>query len=364
MNYEFSKNDTLVSKGIAIILMYFHHLFYFDDRIVDGNYYNSIGNLWGERLEIFMGSFGKLCVCIFIFLSGYATYKTFIYKNRKSDFVNRKILKFYKIYLIVFAIFVPMGMILGKLKFSMYEFINNVFLLESSYNWEWWFARPFVAVMFFFPLIVRFFKDTDKDKQKNIISIDIIKTVISAVIITTMLPQILDLAFFEHFRETKYYTILKETLSILPSFFSGYIFAKYDLFKRYNSLFTNNFVKIIVSLFAVVAVFDLRFKTGVDMNYDYIYAPIFIISCVNIVNEIKYIKNIFISIGKLSTYMWLMHSFFCYYYFQSYIYRVHNPIIIVCWLTLITYIVSLVIDRSVKFIQNSIKKISNKKEIS
>ena len=78
MNYEFTKNDTLIAKGIAIILMYLHHLFYFDDRIIEGNYYSSIGNLWGEKIEFFAGSFGKLCVCIFIFLSGYATYKTFI----------------------------------------------------------------------------------------------------------------------------------------------------------------------------------------------------------------------------------------------------------------------------------------------
>lgn len=363
MNYEFSKDDTLISKGIAIILMYFHHLFYFDDRIVDGNYYNSIYNLWGQRIEIFMGSFGKLCVAIFIFLSGYATYKTFIYKDRKSDFVNKKIFKFYKIYLIVFVIFVPIGIILGKIKFSIYEFVNNVFLLESSYNWEWWFARPFIALMFFFPLIVRFFKDSDEKKQRNVISIDIMKTIICAVIIITMLPQILDLSFFEHFRETKYYTILIETLRVLPSFFSGYVFAKYDLFKKYNSLFSTNFIRVIISLFTVIAVFDFRFKTGVDMDYDYIYAPIFIISCVNIVNEIKYLKNIFIAIGKLSTYMWLMHSFFCYYYFQSYIYIWHNPIIIVCWLVLVTYVVSFIIDRSVKVVLNSINSIKAKKRV-
>ena len=296
-----------------------------------------------------------------IFLSGYATYKTYIYKNRKSDFVNKKILKFYKIYLIVFVIFVPLGIVLGKLQFSVYEFINNIFLLEISYNWEWWFARPFIVLMFFFPLVVKFFKDDEK--QRNVISVDIIKIIISAVFITTVLPQILNLAFFEHFRETRYYKILQETLSILPSFLSGYVFAKYDLFRKYNSKFNNTFVKIIISLFAILAVFDLRSKTGVDMDYDYIYAPIFIISCTNIINEVKYIKNIFIAIGKLSTYMWLIHSFFCYYYFQSYIYMSHNPIIIVCWLTLVTYIVSFVIDRSVNMIKNCIENIQKTREV-
>lgn len=363
MNYEFTKNDTLIAKGIAIILMYLHHLFYFDDRIIEGNYYSSIGNLWGEKIEFFAGSFGKLCVCIFIFLSGYATYKTFIYKRRKSDFVYKKIIKFYRIYLIVFAIFVPVGMILKDLKFSIYEFINNLFLLESSYNWEWWFARPFVILMFFFPLIVKFFNDSNEEKTKDIISIDIIKVVIAAIIITTILPQILELNFFEAFRKTEYYTVLNEILGILPSFLSGYVFAKYDLFKKYNSLFNNDIIRVSVSIFAVLAVFDFRCKTGVNMDYDYIYAPIFIISCTNIVNRIKYINNMFISIGKLSTYMWLMHSFFCYYYFQSFIYMSHNPIIIVCSLTLITYAVSFVIDRCAKFIEETMKSMKNGKAI-
>lgn len=359
MNYEFSKYDTLIAKGVAVILMYLHHLFYFDYRITGGNYYDSFGYLWGAKAEFFVGSFGKLCVSIFIFLSGYATYKTFIYKNRNSDFVNKKILKFYKIYLIVFAIFVPMGILLGKIKFSVYEFINNIILLKSSYNWEWWFARPFIILMFFFPLIIRFFNDNKEKKQGEKISIDIMKVIFLAVIITTILPQILELPFFDAFRGTEYYSVLNETLGVLPSFMSGYIFAKYKLFERYNSLLKNKIIRFIISALIVAGIFEFRCKTGVNMDYDYIYAPIFIISCTNIINEIKYIKSIFISIGKLSAYMWLMHSFFCYYYFQSFIYMSHNPVIIICTLLVITYIVSFIIDGSVKVIHNSIKNMNN-----
>lgn len=68
MNYEFTKNDTLIAKGIAIILMYLHHLFYFDDRIIEGNYYSSIGNLWGENDRIFCRFIWKtMCLHIYIF---------------------------------------------------------------------------------------------------------------------------------------------------------------------------------------------------------------------------------------------------------------------------------------------------------
>ncbi|MDO5517104.1 MAG: acyltransferase [Clostridium sp.] len=358
-NYGFTKDDTLIAKGVAIILMYIHHLFYFDDRITGGNYYNSMGNLWGAKAEIFFGSFGKLCVCMFIFLSGYATYKTFISKGRSFQFINHKIIKFYKLYLIVFAIFVPMGYFLKKLNFGIYEFVNNLLLLKSSYNWEWWFARPFIVLMFLFPIVIRAFEKTDNrsdnKKNKDVLAIDVIKIICTAIVVTTILPYILKIDFFEPFRKTQYYTILVETLGLLPGFLSGYVFAKYDLFEKYNALLKNNLVNTIVSIFAVVAVFDLRCKTGVDMDYDYLYVPIFIISCTSLINRVSYIKSVAVSIGRLSTYMWLIHTFFCYYYFQSFIFLSHNPIIIVCWLLIVTYSASFVIDKSVKLAERTVK---------
>lgn len=41
-NINFDKLDTLIAKGVAIILMYVYHLYGFPDRIINGNYYNSI----------------------------------------------------------------------------------------------------------------------------------------------------------------------------------------------------------------------------------------------------------------------------------------------------------------------------------
>lgn len=362
-NYKFTKNDTLIAKGVAIILMYIHHLFYFDERIKDGNYYVSIGSLWGAKAEFFWGSFGKLCVCMFIFLSGYATYKTYVSKGRTFNFINNKIIKFYKIYLIVFAIFIPMGYLLNKLDFGVFEFVNNLLLLKSSYNSEWWFARPFIVLMFLFPLIIKVFDTSETDKVKSVLAIDALKVIVTAIVITTILPNILEIDFFEPFRETQYYIILIETLSLLPGFLSGCLFAKYDLYEKYNLLLKNNLINVLVSVFVILAVFDLKCTTGVDMDYDYLYVPIFIISCTSIINRVKYINNAVISIGKLSTYMWLIHSFFCYYYFQSFIFIWHNPIIILSWLLIVTYAASFVIDRCVKFADKLIKNKLNEKSL-
>ena len=61
-----SINDTNALKGIAIILMLIHHLFWkqnglFDDFLLYGDHY-----LVNE-----IGKFSKFCVVFFVFLSGY-----------------------------------------------------------------------------------------------------------------------------------------------------------------------------------------------------------------------------------------------------------------------------------------------------
>ena len=62
---ELSLNDTTVLKGVAIILLLAHHLFY------QGIGYNDIHLYGSHYLVKEIGIVSKLCVAIFVFLSGY-----------------------------------------------------------------------------------------------------------------------------------------------------------------------------------------------------------------------------------------------------------------------------------------------------
>ena len=73
-NIYFSRTDTKIIKGLAIVLMLMHHLWCFPERIAGGalKYLFTIN---GTSSLILFGSFGKICVSIFFFVGGYGIYK-------------------------------------------------------------------------------------------------------------------------------------------------------------------------------------------------------------------------------------------------------------------------------------------------
>lgn len=66
---DISINKSNYLKGIAIILMLIHHLFAYPIRISpDIPVYHIVNSV---DLEMYLGLFGKICVSMFLFLSGY-----------------------------------------------------------------------------------------------------------------------------------------------------------------------------------------------------------------------------------------------------------------------------------------------------
>ena len=62
---ELTLNDTMLLKGIALLLLLAHHLFY------QGIGYNDVHLYGSHYLVKEIGIVSKLCVAIFVFLSGY-----------------------------------------------------------------------------------------------------------------------------------------------------------------------------------------------------------------------------------------------------------------------------------------------------
>ena len=62
---ELTLNDTMLLKGIALLLLLAHHLFY------QGIGYNDVHLYGSHYLVKEIGIISKLCVDIFVFLSGY-----------------------------------------------------------------------------------------------------------------------------------------------------------------------------------------------------------------------------------------------------------------------------------------------------
>jgi uncharacterized membrane protein len=71
--FSFTKYYTEMMKGVAILLMLFHHLFGFPSWFVEGVTYIGIP-FRVNTAEYVLGQFGHICVAIFAFLTGYGMF--------------------------------------------------------------------------------------------------------------------------------------------------------------------------------------------------------------------------------------------------------------------------------------------------
>lgn len=85
--FKFDTKCTKLSKGIAIILMVCNHIYPILDWIYDENKYVSI-MLGSKSLAAYIGGFGKICVAIFAFLTGYGLFYTYTSRKTKDAYLH------------------------------------------------------------------------------------------------------------------------------------------------------------------------------------------------------------------------------------------------------------------------------------
>jgi len=160
---KLSPADSNILKGVALIFLLVHHLFYirngqFDDiEIFDSHY---LVNMIGKAC--------KVCVPIFVFLSGYGLTAA----AEKTESINLKqfyIRRFSKLYLnywLIWLLFVPLGVFVFGITFDkvygdntfgkfILDFLGLINIIgEYGYNPTWWFYSCITVLYALFPLII------------------------------------------------------------------------------------------------------------------------------------------------------------------------------------------------------------------
>lgn len=324
---NFTKEHTKIAKGVAILLMLIHHLFAFPDRINLNQGYVSLLSIGGNNIEFIIGIFGKICVSMYIFLSGYGIYMSSLKSNKitlKYSLVRLK--KLYINYWIVFIIFVPIGFIFFNRELNIREFILNFVGWSSSYNGEWWFFRLYVELILLVPILKYLINDSLWKSIVNITVLLIFSKVIGYGINMGIDKFIPSLIVYE----------VHDILFWQACFFIGYICAKFDIYSKVLNLFIKIKMdnKIIYAILLLAIVF-VRSRFGYIFAIDFLLTPILIFSSVNLLYDSVFHK-LFILLGEHSTNMWLTHSFFCYTYFQWLVFRPRISIIILAWLVILS----------------------------
>ena len=320
MDKFLSRDDTKVMKAIAIILMLAHHLWILPERIAGGSL-RYVFQIFGQSSIVYLGWFGKICVSLFFFLGGYGIYISSY--GKKYDVIS-KLKGLYFSYWKVFVIFIPMGFLFFRNQpaycenhgiyarfenFSVAEFLANITGIDISYTSEWWFLTSYVFAILSFPVIRGMVEK--HSARRNILSV-----IIASIVVTNVLPAIGNIEAIGSLNNNYLYAkLFCQSSPYIASFWMGAVVAENGLLDRLNeSLEKNHLLNPCMDIIIWAICIYFR-QTGIGDSFDIIYIPFLIVTSKDLLERVPHIRKIFLHIGKESTNMWLIHPFFCYYFY-------------------------------------------------
>lgn len=360
MKNGLTKKDSSLIYGIAILMMIYHHLFSNPQRLANPEYFSILNTTLGGITEQRLAWLFRLCVPFYAFISGYGIC-TIISKNTvsarcslKSIYTNyllvfKQILKLLKKYWLVFAIFIPMGILFfNKSLINPETFIRALFGLGNDYNAEWWYIKQHMFMLLLFPLF-----DFILCNFVSLINKYIIERFKYGKTFTLGLAFFCGI-FFAIFRNAPIFDFFISQLGngkfvFTLVFFVGFLCSFFHIFEFGSEIPSFQKIKPFLAfalLFACITIRWIRAFDAVYCKYDaFITAPI-VYSTVILCNYMKPLASFLQKLGKYSTYMWLTHTFFCFYYFSHWIIKARISVLMfiltlaISWIT--AYILTII----------------------
>ena len=330
MEKGLTKEHSLLLYGVAILLMVCHHLFGFPERLHTA--YISIGQFYGRDIEFAFGVFGKMCVAIYAFISGYGMFRS-LHSNWEQDIsclqqlrhlyrvVLGKLFAFFKIYWTVFFIFIPLGLYFFDYLFDKKILLFSFIGLDYSYNGEWWYIGQYIKMLLWFPLI-DYYCTIITRKRRLLYQIGLI---------------LLGIIFICKYKQN-YVTV----------FIMGYLFAKMQLFEKLCIYIKQYKIpSSIIAVLCLLSAFTLRrtYENSTShVFFDAILVPVLIYGMISIIKN-RLFKIVICELGNKSVFMWLTHSFFCYYYFQEIVMIPQYSFLIYLWLVFLSYVTACILSK-------------------
>lgn len=132
IEYRFDAEVSQIVKGVAIIIMLFHHLFGNLDWVLEENSFFSIPML-NHSLEYFLAVPGKICISIYAFLSGYGLYASYQRKKQNAGTVVKRVFSVLtNWWLIVLLCFLPLALSCGQIV-DYKILLNNLLLIRNAW---------------------------------------------------------------------------------------------------------------------------------------------------------------------------------------------------------------------------------------
>jgi hypothetical protein len=260
-------------------------------------------------------------------LSGYGLYISSA--NRQNKGIGKRILLLWLNYLIILIVFIGIGSFIRPDKYpgNFSEIISNTFTWTSSYNSKWWFLFPYLMLVLLSKFLFSLF---------NSVHSVIVFIILGCIYAATYMIIFYNKSYLYN-HELLYKPVL--ILNLLFSFGTGALFAKERVFQTVGRYIHLN--SWLIWLF-IILLTALRMILSVAI-FNPLFAFLFIL-CFFMLKRSIAVNEILAILGKHSTNMWLIHSFFCYYLFKDFIYSFKYPVIIFIVLLIISLISSFLIN--------------------
>lgn len=350
MDTRLKKTDSMALKGIAILLMVFHHCYRTAEKFAGYEI-----NFWPfqEAAVIEYGLYAKICVSLFAFVSGYGLMFGYqkLPSNKNGDAVTKWAATHIFSTVSGYWFVAPLGYIfygvMNGFSFSnwgdtRFEKLFSIFvdciglsgiLGTESVNGAWWYIGTAVVFVAMVPVFA--------------FMIDRFGVLICGMLIIIS-SRILGLGFLGGSTPYSFFLILM----------LGMISCKYDffaVFENWNigkSKRVSGIVKFMAMLILVLfGIWSCR-KVNLKIFWEYKYAIIpfiLIIFCVEYLFRIPKIKTVLGFLGKHSTNIWLVHTFVRD-YLETYVWSVKYFLLVPVVILAISLFISICI--------NSLKRIT------
>ena len=355
---KFTKEHTMQMKGIAIIILLFHHCFLNAQRWATvpyeklattkgwGYYPISFAPFSSHTIQ-YLASFSKICVAMFVFMTGYGMWVSYESQKKKttmSNYIKKRMVTLMTGFLIIFVVTEILAIPTGRfIEVYGHDFRSVVYMIIDAlglakllgtplFCLTWWYMSLAIVLIMIFPFV-----HSIMEKYQWVV-------VVASIIVPRAcgFGQSTDL-----FRYLLAYTL-------------GMYFAQHDLLARIKEKFmeqnvAGKLLSLIVSLIGLAVIIKCRQNAWIGWKYldfwdGFAAMYVIVISYIYILNG-KWIVTGLGFLGKHSMNIFLIHSFYRDVFFHEFTYSFYYAWLDYIVLMAISLVTSIVLEWFKKLIR-------------
>lgn len=355
---KFTKEHTMQMKGIAIIILLFHHCFLNAQRWATvpyeklattkgWGYYPISFTPFSSHTIQYLASFSKICVAMFVFMTGYGMWVSYESQKKKttmSNYIKKRMVTLMTGFLIIFVVTEILAIPTGRfIEVYGHDFRSVVYMIIDAlglakllgtplFCLTWWYMSLAIVLIMIFPFV-----HSIMEKYQWVV-------VVASIIVPRAcgFGQSTDL-----FRYLLAYTL-------------GMYFAQHDLLARIKEKFmeqnvAGKLLSLIVSLIGLAVIIKCRQNAWIGWKYlDFWdgFAAMYVIvnSYIYILNGKWIVKGLGF-LGKHSMNIFLIHSFYRDVFFHEFTYSFYYAWLDYIVLMAISLVTSIVLEWFKKLIR-------------